>query len=216
VFDNIRKFIKYTMTSNSGEIWTIFLAPFLGLPIPLLPVQLLWLNLVTNGIQDVGLAFERGHGDELAAPPRRPGEPLIDRLMIERGVLAGLWMSLLGVAWFASSLASGVALEHARNELLLLMVLMQNVDAFNARSEVRSVLRLPLSSNPVLAAGIACALALHVAAMHFPPLQSVLEIAPLSRTEWLVMPLAALSLLALMELHKVSWRWRTRRTGAAT
>jgi magnesium-transporting ATPase (P-type) len=179
-------------------------------------VQLLWLNLVTNGIQDVGLAFERGHGDELAAPPRRPGEPLIDRLMIERGVLAGLWMSLLGVAWFASSLASGVALEHARNELLLLMVLMQNVDAFNARSETRSVLRLPVSGNPVLVAGIACALALHVAAMHFPPLQSVLEIAPLSRTDWLVMPLAALSLLALMELHKVSWQWRAGRTGAAT
>jgi magnesium-transporting ATPase (P-type) len=215
-YRNIRNVVYLLVAAGIAEVMTVGAAVAAGLPLPLLPVQLLWLNLVTNGIQDVGLAFERGHGDELAAPPRRPGEPLIDRLMLERGVLAGLWMSLLGVAWFASSLASGVALEHARNELLLLMVLMQNVDAFNARSETRSVLRLPLSGNPVLAAGIACALALHVAAMHFPPLQSVLEIAPLSRTEWLVMPLAAFSLLALMELHKVSWRWRVRRTGAAT
>jgi magnesium-transporting ATPase (P-type) len=215
-YRNIRNVVYLLIAAGIAEVMTVAAAVAAGLPLPLLPVQLLWLNLVTNGIQDVGLAFERGHGDELAGPPRRPGEPLIDRLMIERGLLAGLWMSGLGVAWFASLLASGVPVEHARNELLLLMVLMQNVDAFNARSETRSVLRLPLSTNPVLAAGVACALALHVAAMYFPPLQSVLEVAPLSIGEWLVMPLAAFSLLALMELHKVSWHWRTRGARTAT
>ncbi len=214
-YRNIRNVVYLLIAAGIAEVMTVAAAVAAGLPLPLLPVQLLWLNLVTNGIQDVGLAFERGHGDELATPPRRPGEPLVDRLMLERGLLAGLWMSILGVAWFASSLASGVAVEHARNELLLLMVLMQNVDAFNARSETRPVLRLPLSSNPVLVAGVACALALHVAAMYFPPLQHVLEVGPLPRAEWIVMPLAALSLLALMELHKVSWRWRACRTGAA-
>jgi calcium-translocating P-type ATPase len=214
-YRNIRNVVYLLIAAGIAEVLTVGAAVAAGLPLPLLPVQLLWLNLVTNGIQDVGLAFERGHGDELAHPPRRPGEPLIDRLMVERGVLAGLWMATLGVAWFAALLAAGTAVEHARNELLLLMVLMQNVDAFNARSETRSVLRLPLSGNPLLVAGVGGALALHIAAMHFPPMQRVLEVSPLPGSEWLVMPVAALSLLALMELHKVSWHWRARRAHAA-
>jgi magnesium-transporting ATPase (P-type) len=135
---------------------------------------------------------------------------LIDRLMLERGLTAGLWMSLLGFAWFAMLVGSGLPVPHARNELLLLMVLMQNVDAFNARSETRSIFRIPLRNNPLLVAGVAGALLLHVAAMYLPPLQRVLSVAPLTAAEWVVMPLAALSLLALMELHKISWARRRR------
>jgi magnesium-transporting ATPase (P-type) len=210
-YQNIRNVVYLLIAAGVAEVLTVGLAVVAGLPLALLPVQLLWLNLVTNGIQDVGLAFERGHGDELNAAPRRPGEPLIDRLMIERGLLAGLWMSAVGFAWFASLVKSGMPVPHARNELLLLMVLMQNVDAFNARSEVRSIFRIPPANNPLLVAGVLTALLLHVAAMYFPPLQSVLNVSPLTTTEWIVMPLVALSLLAVMELHKVSWAWRGRR-----
>jgi magnesium-transporting ATPase (P-type) len=210
-YRNIRDVVYLLIAAGIAEVLPVGLAVVAGLPLPLLPVQLLWLNLVTNGIQDVGLAFERGHGDELGMPPRRPGEPLIDRLMIERGVLAGVWMASLGFVWFAATLKTGVPVEHARNELLLLMVLMQNVDAFNARSETRSIFGLPLASNPLLAAGVFCALTLHVLAMYLPPLQAVLSVSPLTRSEWVMMPFVALSLLALMELHKVIWAWRGRR-----
>jgi magnesium-transporting ATPase (P-type) len=210
-YRNIRNVVYLLIAAGIAEVLTVGLAVVAGLPLPLLPVQLLWLNLVTNGIQDVGLAFERGHGDELSMPPRRPGEPLIDRLMIERGVLAGFWMASLGFVWFAATLKTGVPVEHARNELLLLMVLMQNVDAFNARSETRSIFGLPLASNPLLAAGVLCALTLHVLAMYLPPLQAVLSVSPLTTSEWVMMPFVALSLLALMELHKVIWAWRGRR-----
>ena len=153
-YRNVRNVVYLLIAAGIAEVLTVALAVFAGLPLPLLPVQLLWLNLVTNGIQDVGLAFERGHGDELDAPPRRPDEPLIDRLMLERGLLAGLWMSLLGFAWFAVLLHAGTPVTDARNELLMLMVLMQNVDAFNARSETRSVFKVPLAGNPLLAAGV--------------------------------------------------------------
>ncbi|NJD32230.1 MAG: HAD-IC family P-type ATPase [Gammaproteobacteria bacterium] len=214
-YQNIRNVVYLLIAAGVAEVLTVGLAVVAGLPLPLLPVQLLWLNLVTNGIQDVGLAFERGHGDELDAPPRRPGEPLIDRLMIERGLTAGLWMSALGIGWFAALVQAGVPLAHARNELLLLMVLMQNVDAFNARSETRSIFRIPAGNNPLLVVGVLAALLLHVAAMYFPPLQSVLSVAPLTAREWLVMPLMALSLLALMELHKVSWALRHRRASSS-
>ena len=210
-YRNIRNVVYLLIAAGIAEVLTVGLAVVAGLPLPLLPVQLLWLNLVTNGIQDVGLAFERGHGDELSMPPRRPGEPLIDRLMIERGVLAGVWMASLGFFWFAATLKTGVPVEHARNELLLLMVLMQNVDAFNARSETRSIFGLPLASNPLLAAGVLCALTLHVLAMYLPPLQAVLSVSPLTTSEWVMMPFVAFSLLVLMELHKVIWAWRGRR-----
>jgi magnesium-transporting ATPase (P-type) len=210
-YQNIRNVVYLLIAAGVAEVLTVGLAVLAGLPLPLLPVQLLWLNLVTNGIQDVGLAFERGRGDELRAPPRRPGEPLIDRLMVERGLLAGLWMSLLGFGWFALLVESGMPVAHARNELLLLMVLMQNVDAFNARSELRSVFRIPPGNNPLLMAGVMCALLLHAGAMHYPPLQRVLSVMPLTGTEWLVMPLVALSLLAVMEVHKLTWGWRGRR-----
>jgi Ca2+-transporting ATPase len=75
IYDNIRKFIKYTMTSNSGEIWTLFLAPFLGLPLPLLPIQILWINLVTDGLPGLALAAEREERAIMQRPPRPPAAP---------------------------------------------------------------------------------------------------------------------------------------------
>jgi len=210
-YRNIRNVVYLLVAAGLAEVLTVGVAVIAGLPLPLLPVQLLWLNLVTNGIQDVGLAFERGSGDELGMPPRRPGEPILDRLMIERGVLAGAWMAALGLVAFVGLLETGLPVEQARNELLLLMVLMQNVDAFNARSETRSVFRVPLRNNPLLVVGVAGALLLHLAAMHLPFMQHVLQLGPLAATDWFMLPATALTLLGVMELQKLTWRWRHRR-----
>ncbi len=207
-YQNIRNVVYLLTAAGIAEVLTVGVAVIAGLPLPLLPVQLLWLNLVTNGIQDVGLAFERGRGDELRQPPRPPAEPIYNRLMLERGVLAGVWMAMLGLGAFVAMLESGVALEHARSGLLMLMVLMQNVDAINARSETVPVLRLPLANNPLLLAGVVLALGLHLAAMHLPVLQSVLALQPPTAREWLALPLVAASLLLVMEVQKLSWRWR--------
>jgi magnesium-transporting ATPase (P-type) len=209
-YRNIRNVVYLLIAAGLAEVLTVGVAVIAGLPLPLLPVQLLWLNLVTNGIQDVALAFERGSGDELSRPPRRPDEPILDRLMIERGVLAGVYMAALGLSTFVGLLEAGVPAGQARNELLLLMVLMQNVDAFNARSEVRSVFRVPLRNNPLLAVGVTVALLVHLAAMHLPFMQRVLDLGPLAATDWFVLPAMALTLLGVMELQKLSWRWRRR------
>ncbi len=207
-YQNIRNVVYLLTAAGVAEVLTTGLAVVAGLPLPLLPVQLLWLNLVTNGIQDVGLAFERGRGDELQLPPRSPREPIFNRLMLERGLLAGLWMTVVGVTAFVAMLATDVPVEHARNSLLLLMVLMQNVDAINARSETRSVLQLPARNNPVLLAGVAIALGLHLVAMQVPWLQSILSLRPPTAVEWVALPLVALSLFAVMEAQKASWRRR--------
>jgi magnesium-transporting ATPase (P-type) len=191
-------------------VLTVGLAVVVGLPLPLLPVQLLWLNLVTNGIQDVALAFEKGRGDELQSPPRRPSEPVFNRLMIERTLLGGLWMGLLAFTAYVVMLSAELPLPDARNSLMLLMVLLQNVDAFNARSETRSAFRIPLSHNPLLVIGVLAALLSHLAAMHVPLMQKVLSIGPLGVGEWSTLGVAALSLLLVMEAQKISWRRRNR------
>ncbi len=212
-YQNIRNVVYLLIAAGAAEVLCVGLAVTVGLPLPLLPVQLLWLNLVTNGIQDVALAFEKGRGDELEAPPRSPDEPVFNRLMIERTLLGGLWMGLLAFTAYALMLALEFPVSDARNGLMLLMVLLQNVDAFNARSETRSALRIPLSHNPLLVLGVLAALLSHVAAMHMPFMQQVLSIGPLGGWEWLTFALAALSLLVVMEAQKISWRWRTRSSG---
>lgn len=209
-YQNIRNVVYLLTAAGTAEVLTVGIAVFAGLPLPLLPVQLLWLNLVTNGIQDVGLAFERGHGDELRVPPRPRDEPIFNRVMLARGLLAGLWMSTVGLAVFVALLASGEGVEHARSSLLLLMVLMQNVDAINARSETRSAFQMPARSNPLLVLGVLVALATHVVAMYLPWLQRVLQLHPPTTVEWGALSLAALTLLVVMEVQKFSWRRRSR------
>ena len=209
-YQNIRNVVYLLVAAGTAEVLTVGTAVLLGLPLPFLPAQLLWLNLVTNGIQDVALAFERGRGDELQSLPRRPDEPVFNRLMIERVMIGGAWMAMLCFSAYSLLLAADVALPDARNIVLLLMVLLQNVDAFNARSETRSAFRIPLSHNPLLAFGIAGALLSHVAVMNMPLMQRVLGIGPVGGVTWLVLVAAALSLLAVMELQKVSWRRRSR------
>jgi Ca2+-transporting ATPase len=113
---------------------------------------------------------------------------------------------------FLVLLRSGVSIESTRNTLLLLMVLMQNVDAINARSESVSVLRLPVHNNPLLLGGIGLALALHVTAMHWPWLQRILSVHPPTAQEWFMLPALAISLLLVMELQKL-WLRRVAHRG---
>ena len=84
VYDNIRKFVKYTMTSNAGEIWVMVLGPLLGMPLPLLPLQILWINLVTDGLPGLALAVEKAERDTMRRPPHPPGEHIFGRGMARR------------------------------------------------------------------------------------------------------------------------------------
>ena len=102
IFDNIRKFIRYAMTGNSGEIWTIFLAPLLGLPIPLLPIHILWINLVTDGLPGLALSAEPEERGLMRRPPRPPRESIFAHGMWQHIVWVGLLMgaaSLATQAW---------------------------------------------------------------------------------------------------------------------
>lgn len=201
-YANVRKVIFLLISTGASELVLFILALLAGLPLPLLAVQLLWLNLVTNGIQDVALAFEPAEGDELKKPPRPPSEPIFNRLMVERVVLSALMIGIVAFLVFRYLLVSGYTVEEARNGTLLLMVLFENVHAFNSRSETRSIFRLNPLSNPFLLFGVVGAQLIHIGAMYLPWLRDILGIEPVSPRHWLLLLALATTLAAVMEIHK--------------
>ena len=202
VYNNIRKVIFLLISTGAAEITLFMWSLFLGLPLPLFPIQLLWLNLVTNGIQDVALAFEPAEGNELKKPPRPPGEAIFDRLMIERVIVNALYMGSVAFAVFYVVLQTGVTDAAARNITLLLMVLFENVHALNSRSEERSLFAVAFFSNPLLIIGILVAQTIHIGSMYLPGISGILEIEPVSIVMWGQLLAVATTLLIVDELHK--------------
>lgn len=210
-YANIRKVVFMLVSTGAAELVLFLLAIPLGMPTPLLPVQLLWLNLVTNGIQDIALASEGPEGDELLRAPRRPSEPIFDRIMIRRICQATLVMGGGGFAIFYFALRQGHSESEARNLLLVLLVLFENFQTIASRSERKSVFALGMFANPLLAFCIAAALALHITAMYAPLLSGTLQISPIALAEWGILLIAASSVLFVMEFDK--WRTRGRANG---
>ncbi len=213
-YRNIRKVIFLLISTGAAELVLFFLSLAFSLPLPLTAVQLLWLNLVTNGIQDVALAFEPREGNEMRQPPRRPSEPIFNRIMVERTLISAAVIGVLAFLTFQTLLAGGMDVAAARNSTLLLMVLFENVHAFNSRSESRSVLYHNPLNNPLLLYGTLIAQAVHIAAMYTPGLSTVLGMQPVSLAQWLQLLPVALLLLLVMELHKwLHHLWRVRAGG---
>jgi len=202
-YANVRKVIFLLISTGAAELVLFSLALFTGQPLPLLAVQLLWLNLVTNGIQDVALAFEPAEGDELQQPPRSPQEPIFNRLMVERVIISALVIGSVAFLLFHWLLNHGYSLDEARNGTLLLMVLFENIHVFNSRSETCSAFRHNPLRNPILLIGTLLAQLIHIGAMYTPWINDVLHIKPVSPQLWLELLALALTVLVIMELHKV-------------
>jgi len=181
IFDNIRKFVKYTMTSNSGEIWTIFLAPFLGLPIPLLPIHILWINLVTDGLPGLALAGEHAERNVMQRPPRPPKESIFAHGMWQHILWVGLLMggvSLLTQAW---AIQSGTA--HWQSMVFTVLTLSQLGHVLAIRSERESLFTQGVLSNRVLIIALLFTVALQLAVLYVPGLNPIFKTEPLSLGE---------------------------------
>jgi len=212
VYGNLRKIIYLLISTGAAEIMMVFMALFTGLPLPFLPVQLLWLNLVTNGAQDVALAFERGEKYLLNEPPRNPKRGIFDRLMISQTLLSGALMMVLTFGlWYHLLNNLNYSEYEARNIILLLMVLLQNFHVLNCRSERSSVFSIPFSSNYFLWFAIIAAQGIHIISMHVPFMQSLLRVEPVSLSEWLKLLASASLILVVMEIFKLFYARRRRR-----
>ncbi|MCK6461967.1 MAG: cation-translocating P-type ATPase C-terminal domain-containing protein, partial [Planctomycetes bacterium] len=147
--------------------------------------------------------------------PRAPDERIFDRLMVERVALAALVIGGVGCAAWSFLLESGMAVAEARNMVLLLMVLFENVQIGNCRSETQSLFRLSPLKSPLLLAATLGALAVHLLAMYLPGLRALLGTAPVGAREWLMLLGLALTASVAMEIHKLVWALRARGRGAA-
>jgi magnesium-transporting ATPase (P-type) len=215
VLDNVRKILIMLLSTGTAEILVFLLAFIAALPIPFLAVQLLWLNLVTNGIQDVALAFESGEKDILRRRPRSPREPLLERRMLEQLILYGGAMGAIAFGLFAWSLAQGYGQTEARNATLLLMVVLENLLCLTCRSERRSVFAVPLATNWMIVGGVSATLLLHIGAMHAPWFSEVLRIGPVEAGMLLPIALGAGIFLGITEIYKAVRRSIEPRIGSS-
>jgi Ca2+-transporting ATPase len=181
IYDNIRKFIRYAMTGNMGEIWTIFLAPFLGLPIPLLPIHILWVNLVTDGLPGLALAMEPAERNLMRRPPRPPGESVFARGVWQHIAWVGLLLGGVCIATQAWALATGIA--HWQTMVFTVLALSQLGLAMAIRSERDSVFAQGIGSNPWLLGAVLLTLALQLAVIYVPWLNAVFHTQPLAAGE---------------------------------
>ncbi len=210
-FANIRKVAFFLISTGAAEIAAIMTSVWLGWPMLLLPAQILWLNLVTNGVQDLALAFEPGSRGVLKRPPRPRREGILSAMMWERTAIVGVVMAAGALLMFDWQLGRSDSLVAAQSVVLTTLVVFEAFQAGNARSENQSLFRLNPLGNPFLFWATLGALLLHVGAMYFPPAQYVLGIEPISGAAWLRAILVASSILVVTEIHKAIRRRRPLR-----
>jgi Ca2+-transporting ATPase len=205
IYDNLRRFVRYVLTTNSAEIWTIFLAPFLGLPIPLLPIQILWINLLTDGLPGLALISEPGEQNLMRRPPRPPAESLFAHGLGAHAFLVGLLMAglVLGVqAWYV----------HAQDPawqttLFTALCFAQLGHVLAVRSERTSLLSLGLTSNRPLLGAVIITIALQLAVVYVPALNRLFRTVPIAPEQLAVCMGCGLAILAVVEVEK----WTRRR-----
>ena len=204
IYDNIRKFVRFVMAGNAGEIWTIFLAPFFGLPIPLTPIQILWVNFITDGLPGLALASEPAEANVMRRPPRPRDESVFAHGIWQHIVWAGLLIGGVSLAACAWAIDRG---EHPQTMAFTVLTFAQLAHALAIRSETESLFRIGLGTNRFLLAGIAASIALHLAIVYLTPLQVVFGTAPLSTAALLVATALSLVVFVGVEIEK----WATRR-----
>ncbi len=201
-YDNVRKVILLLVSTGAAEILLMLLAAAFRLPPPLSAVQLLWLNLITNGVQDVSLAFEKGEPGVLLRGPRAAHSPVFDRRMIEQVALGGMTIGLSSFALYFALLQAGTPYGAAQGSILWTLVWCENAHCFNCRSEVRSVFRVPFAHNRLLVAAVLGTQLLQIAVLRLPGLQELLSLQALTLADGLRLACVVLLVLGAMEAYK--------------
>lgn len=210
-FAAIRKATFFLLSTALGIIIAVLINVFSDQPLLFLPVQILWINLVTNGLQDVALAFEPAEGGELSRPPRSRTEGLLSRVLWTRLVVTGAWIGIAILITFSWAISAGYDDDHARTLALTLLVCMNFFHAGSSRAEHRSLFSLSPISNPFLLITAAGSLLLQAGAMSWAPSASILGLAPLSLAEWALCFAIGSTVLMVVEIEKLLRRLAERR-----
>ncbi len=186
IYNNIRKFIRYMLACNLGEVLTMFLGMLMWLPIPLLPIQILWVNLVTDGLPAIALGLDPAENDIMMRKPRGAKDHIFShgllRLIVSRGVFIGL--STLGV--FVSILYFVNNVELARTGAFMTLVMTQLIHVFECKSETKNIFEIPIFNNMPLILAVLCSLVMILGVIYIPVFQVIFETVPLGLNEWLL------------------------------
>jgi Ca2+-transporting ATPase len=204
IYDNIRKFVKYLLTTNSGEIWTLFLAPIVGLPVPLLPIQILWVNLMTDGLPALALSVEKAEGNVMERPPRRPKESIFAGGLGLHAIWVGLLMAAVVLLTQAWSLKTGHG--HWQTMVFSVLCLSQLGHVLAIRSEKESLFKIGLFSNKPLLGAVLLSFALQLLTIYWPFLNSIFKTAPLTFSELVLILILSGVVFCAVELEKLYLR----------
>jgi Ca2+-transporting ATPase len=200
IYDNIRKFIKYILTGNAAEIWIIFLAPLLGMPIPLLPVQILWVNLVTDGLPALALAAEGAEKDIMKRPPRKSGESIFAKGLGIHILWVGIFIGVLNLftQWFAMKSST----SHWQTIVFSVLCFSQLWHVMAIRSETRSLFRMGIMSNKPLLLAVSATILLQLAVIYLPLLNNFFHTQPLTLVELLATAGISSIVFIVVEIEK--------------
>ena len=204
LFDNIRKFIRYAVTTNSSEIWTILIAPFLGLPVPLLPIHILWINLVTDSLPALALAAEPEEAGVMRRPPRPPSESIFAHGMWQHMVWVGFLMA--GVTLLTQAWAYHTGNAHWQSMVFTVLTLSQLAHVMAIRSERNSLFEIGFMSNRLMLAAVAITFLLQIATLYVPLLNRMFHTAPLSIGELASCIALSLTVFVAVEAEKLLTR----------
>jgi Ca2+-transporting ATPase len=215
IYSNIRKFVYYLISCNMAEIMVIFLATLFGSPPPLTAIQLLWLNLLTDGLPALALGLEKGDPDIMEQPPRPVREPIINRFMLAGIVVQTIAItSVVLVAYYIGWSWNPSDLTLAQTMAFLTLSASELVRSYTARSERASLFRLGVFSNKVMQYAVALSIVLLLGVVYIPFLRPIFRTVPLGIQEWtVILPLLLVPGIAA-EITKAIVRWRTRRRAA--
>ena len=207
IYDNIRKAVHFLLSSNIGEILTIFVAMLLGWAAPLLPIQLLWVNLVTDSLPAIALGMEPAEENIMERPPRKNtgslfGDGLGGRILLEGVMIGVLALLAFGIGHVYFDQEDGYAV--GRTMAFAVLSLSQLVHAFNMRGE-GSLGKLPFCSNKFLLMAFVVGVVLQCVVIMMPPLAGIFQVVPLNGEQWLLTAALALAPLPLVELEKAIW-----------
>jgi Ca2+-transporting ATPase len=200
IYDNIRKFIKYLLACNSGEVWTLFLATVLGLPLPLQPIQILWMNLVTDSLPALALAVEPAEGEVMKRPPRDPQEGIFAHGLGVFCIWVGLLMAVLCIGLQYLEIEMGN--DHWETMVFTVIVWAQLTTALAVRSEKESLFKLGLFTNKAMLGAVAAGVVLQLAVIYVPSLNPIFKTDPLTAGELLLCVALSFIPFVAIELEK--------------
>lgn len=203
-YSNIRKITYFLLSCGLAEVLFFTLSIIMNLPMPLVAIQLLWLNVVTDGLQDIALSFEKGEDTIMQEKPRRTNESLFDKNLIKELTVSGITIGILVfVVWYYLIKVINMDVAVARGYIMALMVFIQNIHVFNCRSEKNSAVKVPIKTNPLILVTVVAAVILQIIVMEVPLLSQLLKTSSIPVNHLVLLFVFAIVIFIVMEIYKM-------------